>query len=129
MRKHPPTVAQRKARLGRLFILPFTLGFLFFFLQPLLMSLYYSLSNISLVGGFSVTFSGFGNYKRLLLEDQDYLPLLTYSLRQMAVQVPLIILFSFAYYEAERKNSVSPPEENQITTTDSITPSRFVNSY
>ncbi|HJG18436.1 MAG: hypothetical protein ACLR5I_13045 [Odoribacter splanchnicus] len=41
----------------------------------------------------------------------------------------LIILFSFAYYEAERKNSVSPPEENQITTTDSITPSRFVNSY
>ena len=39
----------------------------------------------------------------------------------------LIILFSFAYYEAERKNSVSPPEENQITTTDSITPSRFVN--
>ena len=44
MRKHPPTVAQRKARLGRLFILPFTLGFLFFFLQPLLMSLYYSLS-------------------------------------------------------------------------------------
>ena len=34
----------------------------------------------------------------------------------------LIILFSFAYYEAERKNSVSPPEENQITTTDSITP-------
>ncbi len=94
MRKHPPTVAQRKARLGRLFILPFTLGFLFFFLQPLLMSLYYSLSNISLVGGFSVTFSGFGNYKRLLLEDQDYLPLLTYSLRQMVVQVPLIILFS-----------------------------------
>ena len=40
MRKHPPTVAQRKARLGRLFILPITLGFLFFFLQPLLMSLY-----------------------------------------------------------------------------------------
>ena len=33
----------------------------------------------------------------------------------------LIILFSFAYYEAERKNSVSPPEENQITTTDSLT--------
>ena len=51
------------------------------------------------------------------------------SIQAAIIGLILIILFSFAYYEAERKNSVSPPEENQITTTDSITPSRFVNSY
>ena len=53
---------------------------------------YYSLSNISLVGGFSVTFSGFGNYKRLLLEDQDY----QMCIRDSFLLIPPVVLFLFS---------------------------------
>lgn len=46
-------LARRRARTGRLFVLPFTLGFLLFFLYPVLQSLYYSFSNVSFAGAYS----------------------------------------------------------------------------
>lgn len=89
------TVAKRKARLGRYFILPFTIGFILFFLQPLMMSLYYSFSNITFgQKGMNISWLGLENFQFLLFRDVDFLPTLSYNLRQMAVQVPIIILFS-----------------------------------
>lgn len=93
--KRPMTVARRKSRLGRLFILPFTIGFIFFFLQPLVLSLCYSFSELTLSGkGMSLEFKGLENYIFLLTRDVDFLPTLWANLQQMVTQVPFIILFS-----------------------------------
>jgi ABC-type sugar transport system permease subunit len=89
------TVAGRKAKIGRLFILPFTIGFILFFLQPLIMSLSYSFSNITFGGnGMKISWLGLDNFQFLLTSDVDFLPTLSANLRQMVTQVPVIILFS-----------------------------------
>lgn len=89
------TVAQRKAACGRLFILPFTIGLIFFFIQPLVLSLYYSFCNLKVgAEGMTVTWNGLTNYIQLFTKDVDFLPYFWAQLRQLALQVPFILLFS-----------------------------------
>lgn len=89
------TSSKRKARIGRLFILPFTLGFIFFFLQPLLFSLYYSFTQNSPKGNTMIfSWIGLNNYRFLFQQDTDFLPTLFVNLNQMITQVPVIVMFS-----------------------------------
>ena len=93
--KKQRTVAQRKALYGWLFILPFTIGFVMFFIQPLVFSIIYSFNTLRLTpDGMDVIFKGFDNYIQLFTKDVEFLPYFAAQLRQMAVQVPFILLFS-----------------------------------
>ncbi len=86
---------RRKARWGYLFVLPWMLGFLFFFAAPVLQSLWYSLSDIKMSDtGFALTWVGAGNYAFMLLKDSRFVPLLTDSVLEMAYKVPLIVILS-----------------------------------
>lgn len=94
-RRRPLSNARRRSRAGVLFCLPFILGFLLFFLQPLILSLYYSFCNIELgKTGFVATFAGLENYVFAFVQDSDYVPQLLESLQNMLVQTPVILLFS-----------------------------------
>lgn len=85
----------RKARTGRLFVLPFTIGFIFFFLQPLVQSLYYSFTNnVPADGGYAFHWTGMENLQFLFLKDTKFLPALFANVQSMLTQVPVIILFS-----------------------------------
>lgn len=86
---------RRQGRWGYLFILPWLLGFLLFFAQPVFESLYFSLNSLKMSPtGFETTWVGFDNYAFMLLRDAKFVPLLTGQLLEMAYRVPLVVIMS-----------------------------------
>ncbi|MDQ0059107.1 carbohydrate ABC transporter permease [Paenibacillus harenae] len=89
------TYNEQKALWGFMYVLPWLLGFLFFFLIPLLYSLQYSLSEIEAnANGMTIKFIGFENFKEALTVNTSFNRILTESVIDMVVNVPLIVIFS-----------------------------------
>ncbi|MGO4109779.1 carbohydrate ABC transporter permease [Paenibacillus sp. YAF4_2] len=89
------TYAEQKALLGFLFVLPWLLGFIFFFIIPLVNSFRYSLSKIEAnSSGLKISFIGFENYINALTVNTSFNRTLTESIINMVVNVPLIVIFS-----------------------------------
>lgn len=89
------TYAQQKAFWGFLYVLPWLLGFIFFFFVPLLTSLRYSFSTIEAKSsGIIVTFAGWKNYVEAITVNTSFNRTLTESIVNMVVNVPLIVIFS-----------------------------------
>ncbi len=86
---------RRKARWGYLFIAPWLIGFLLFFLGPVITSLQYSFSSIKMTeSGFSLTPVGLSNYIFLLVRDAKFMPLIGSAVLKMLYETPLIVLLS-----------------------------------
>lgn len=89
------TYGQEKAMWGFLYVLPWLLGFVFFFLIPLISSFRYSLSSIKAnADGMSIQFIGLTNYIEALTVNTSFNRVLTESILDMVVNVPLIVIFS-----------------------------------
>lgn len=91
----------RKARenlIGYSFIGIWIIGFLAFMLVPLLTSLVYSLSEVSITGtGIVVTFHGFKNYKNIFQIEEGFVfteSLVNFVFKELIFQLPIIIVFS-----------------------------------
>lgn len=89
----------REALAGYLFILPFLIGFIGFFLRMLIKSVSFSFSNME-VGSYGYILTkaannGFEHYIRAFTIDPDFNLNLLNAIREMCVNVPLIIIFSF----------------------------------
>ena len=86
---------RRKARWGYLFVLPWVLGFLFFFAVPVVQSFWYSLNDIKMSDtGFALRWVGIDNYAFMLLKDARFVPLLVDAVLEMLYKVPLIVILS-----------------------------------
>lgn len=91
----PKTYNQRKAFWGFIFVLPWLLGFIAFFLVPLLNSLRYSFSSIeATANGMSIKFIGLENYIQALTVNTSFNRTLVESIIDVLVNVPLIVIFS-----------------------------------
>ncbi|MCA0753499.1 sugar ABC transporter permease [Paenibacillus sp. N4] len=89
------TYAEQKALWGFAYVLPWLLGFIFFFFIPLLTSLRYSFSSITAnAQGITVSFIGWANYLEALTVNTSFNRTLTESIVNMVVNVPLIVIFS-----------------------------------
>ncbi|MGN7357197.1 carbohydrate ABC transporter permease [Paenibacillus sp. SAF-054] len=89
------TYAEQKALWGFIYILPWLLGFLLFFLIPLISSLRYSLSSIEAnASGMKISFIGISNYVEALTVNTSFNRSLTTSIVNMVINVPLIVIFS-----------------------------------
>ena len=98
MKKPKLTIEGRKAMSGRLFILPFTIGFLLFFLKPALESLTFVFNDVSLkVGGFTMQFVGLKNLKYIFLTDPDFNKNLVSSMTSLLSTVPVGIIASLFF--------------------------------
>lgn len=85
----------QKSLWGFLFLLPWILGFIFFFLVPLLTSLQYSFSTVeSGSEGIQTTFIGFSNYIRAVAVNPNFNRELVDSILAIVIDVPLILIFS-----------------------------------
>lgn len=84
---------QRQGFVGFMFVLPWFMGFLFFFLQPLLMSLNFSFSKIDIFQNYATTYTGFDNYVEALRK-AEFIQALSKTLSNLLVNVPVIIVFS-----------------------------------
>lgn len=90
------TLTQQRAGLGYLFISPFLIGFLLLFLTPLIQSLLYSLSDLTVTAtGYELNYLGFSNFNRVLFVDPDFIPELINTVIQLISKVPVILIFSF----------------------------------
>lgn len=86
---------KQKALWGFIYVLPWLLGFILFFLIPLLTSLIYSFSTVNANSqGVSSTWTGFNNYLTAFTVNTNFNRMLTEAIVDMVVNVPLIVIFS-----------------------------------
>jgi len=101
----------RRQLFGLLFLSPFFIGFIMFFLIPLAKTVFYSFNDISVAksGGMSYSWTGFDNYINLFTTEVTtdagtMLQLFTNQNVDMLISVPLITIFSlFMALLANRK--------------------------
>ena len=92
------SLRQNRQKTGWIFILPWLIGFIVFFVQPLVSFLRYSFSSFVFVeGGYALNplENGIlGNYVRLFTEDADFPVLMTNCLGELLYQTPVVLFFS-----------------------------------
>ena len=95
-RKHGG-LQRRQQRNGWLFVLPWIVGFVIFFLKPLVQSLWFSFNDVTMGNsGMETAFVGLGNYKYLLIQDSSFLTNLwtvTLTLLQQVAICTVLSLF------------------------------------
>lgn len=95
MKRKSNAIVRRKAMYGRMFVFPWVIGFLFFFLVPLGQSIQYSFSKVSKADGRAVvTFVGLDNYRFVWTESLDYRTRLQDSLTSFLPQLAIIVILS-----------------------------------
>jgi len=88
----------KRALYGYGFITPWLIGFIFFFLVPIISSLIMSFNDVvSDAGKLNYTFLGIENFKYALTGDEKFLPYLLECLLDLAINVPLILICSFFF--------------------------------
>ncbi len=88
-------VERLKSRYGLLFVAPFIVGLLLFFVFPLLSSVQYMFSNISFEPGNTViTWTGLENIKYVLFEDPYFINNVVKGFSTFAYSFPLILVVS-----------------------------------
>ena len=94
MKRKKCSLTSRKRMTGLIFVLPFIIGALVFFVYPIIMSLIYSFGEIKSYKTFSVGFVGFKNFQRALFEDTFFVSKLLEVIRDTLIDLPLITIFS-----------------------------------
>ena len=97
MKKGLKDFTRKKQMYGRLFILPWEIGFVLFFLQPLVQSLVFVFSEVTVnfeEGVFETKFNGLSNIKYFLYEDTAYVEYLVDSLTSFVYTIPLVVALS-----------------------------------
>ena len=95
-RKGFMTLSRKKARYGILFIIPLCLGLIFQFGIPILRSLRFSVSKVSIsADGFTTELIGIRNYYDALFVNTVFREKAVQSLLSTLLNLPLIIIFSF----------------------------------
>ncbi|TYQ17039.1 UNVERIFIED_CONTAM: ABC-type sugar transport system permease subunit [Acetivibrio alkalicellulosi] len=97
VKKSKLSLRQKKMVLGYVFILPWLIGFLLFFVRNLASAFIYSFSRVTIdpAGqGYSLTFAGLENYIFAVASHASFNRTLAQSVGNMLLDVPLIIFFS-----------------------------------
>lgn len=94
-KKKYKSIEQLKSRYGLMFVSPWIIGFIIFFAYPVIQSVWYSFSKVTLsVGGIQSRFIGIRNYRYLLVEHPNYIGWLTSSFTTILYSLPIILLVS-----------------------------------
>ena len=94
--KKPVTMAQRRARTGYLFILPFIIGFLLFMVRPMIQSLLMSFSEVTLSQtGSSLNWVGTINYHYAISVDPYFNSRLGDEVSRMLINTIATLVLSF----------------------------------
>ncbi len=89
------TYSQKRSFWGVIFLMPWAIGILVFFLGPLVKTFYYSFFNMELqTGGFKYSFIGLQNYKQALTINPEFNQKLIEALAETAKNVPIQIFVS-----------------------------------
>jgi ABC-type sugar transport system permease subunit len=88
-------LSKKRSLWGLIFLLPWLLGFLLFFLKPLAESISYSFNTVTIVeGGINKSFIGLDNYIRALTQDTVFNRLVLSMVMSALPKVLIVIIFS-----------------------------------
>ena len=94
-RKFRLSLTQRQSWAGRCFVLPFYLGFLFFYLGPISQSIRFAFSDVEILNGaLAIDFNSFDNFNTMFNVDSTYKTQLISTVTNLLWQVPVIIVAS-----------------------------------
>ena len=94
-RRRPLSYERKKSCYGYVFISLWMIGFVFFFFIPFISAVVYSFHNMEVQpGNVVLTSPGWQNYRRMFVEDSEFLPAFTSTLGSVVAHVPLICVFS-----------------------------------
>ncbi|MBE6555767.1 MAG: sugar ABC transporter permease [Ruminococcaceae bacterium] len=94
-KKKIASLDRRKARAGWLFVLPFLIGLVIIYIPILWESIQYSFFNYKVVDDITYkTFAGFEHYSSALFGEADFAQSLLTGLKEMAFDIPAILIFS-----------------------------------
>lgn len=96
MKKKRMTLKQKRAIVGLLFILPWLIGFIMYYVRSLILTTQFSLSfvDIAETGGYTTSFIGLDNFKTALTEHATFNQILVNSITNILIDVPFITFFS-----------------------------------
>ena len=95
MHKKALGIEARKSRYGYVFLTPWILGMLLFFIIPVIQSIWYSFCTVQLEkGGFVTEFVGLEQYNYILKEEPNYTDNLLLSFSSFATSLPIIVAVS-----------------------------------
>ena len=96
MKKPHVSMRTKRAFNGWMFILPWFIGFMLFYVRSLYQTVQFSLSELAVLpaGGYELDFVGLKNYITAFTGHGTFKQTLTTSLMNMVIDVPLIIFFS-----------------------------------
>ena len=98
MNKKSYSLRKQQAKSGRIFAIPFYLGFLFFFLKPMFQSIMFVFQRVTMQEfGYKRVFVGLSNLKYIFTEDTYYTTNLVSSVVKMLWQVPVILVRSLFF--------------------------------
>lgn len=94
--KKKRSLSQRRAMKGFIFILPWLIGFIWFYARSMVMTLQFSFSEMTVNpgGGYTLDFVGLDNFIYAFRAHATYKQVLTTSIGNMLIDVPLITFFS-----------------------------------
>ena len=90
------SMQKRRARFGFVLVLPFLIGFLLFFVSPMIQSVIFSFHNVSTDIGKNLVYKpvGFAHYIRIFTSDVKFRETLFSNAADLYVKVPMIVIFS-----------------------------------
>lgn len=91
------TLIQKRMRSGFLFILPWLIGFLLFYIRSLVMTVQFAFSTLEMVpgqAGYTLIPAGLENFNYAFFAHPEFKQTLTSSTMNMLIDVPLITFFS-----------------------------------
>ena len=89
---------ERRNLAGYFFVIPFLIGLLLIFLPSLWNTFVFSINDILIRSdgtGYDLAWYGFGYYKHAFMSDVDFRKYLLETLRDMCINLPVIMIFSF----------------------------------
>ncbi len=90
------TLTRKRALWGLLFTAPFTIGFLLFFLGPMIQAAVFSLSDLEVTPhGFQLHHVGWDNFHYALRVDPNFVRVFTETTIRILTDIPAVIVFSF----------------------------------
>ncbi|HKM17111.1 MAG TPA: sugar ABC transporter permease, partial [Limnochordia bacterium] len=90
------TLRQKRSLAGYLWVSPFIIGFIFFFLAPMLQSFRFSVSELVFTTeGYELNYVGIQNFRYAVTVDPNFNQYFTETVLGILVNIPSVIMFSF----------------------------------
>lgn len=95
MKSRPFSLSKRRSAWAYAFLLPWLIGVVCVFVVPLVLSISFSFSKVTVDSGYSLEFIGWENYRYALMGDQNFLQYFATTVGDMLYEVPIILVYSF----------------------------------